>query len=519
MKLNRGVGFFSAIFVFAGLIFIFFSSIQTPASHERVWPSSEWLTSSPESQGMSSAKLDAMTRWVEDNGVKIDSVLVTRHGYIVYEMYFNPSYGVNSTHLLHSVSKSVTSAIVGVAVDRGLIHLDDKVLDYFPEMTIQNRGQWKEEITIKDLLTMTAGLQWDEWSTSYDSPLNDLYKMRTSINPYQYLLDKPMEAMPGEKWVYNTGISDLLTEIVKRATGSNFLDYGVQNIFSPLKISRCFWETDYYGRYLGGSTLSLTTRDMAKFGYLFLNNGTWDGKTILSPGWVSESLRPVACPNISSGYGYQWWSYPELGVYYASGRHEQGIYISPELDLVVAITGSVSDDSASVYSPNNMLLNRYILPACRDFSPKTLTYSKNNITLTYPAGTVIREVENGSIHEVLTFISNECKIIVFGNLPNFENELRQEEILFLFKELKLNENQSDYFFGNLASIDSSDRKVMVQSFNATISGTRVEAINGYWYCDETHRHFILMYVKIDEILGEKQMINGFKSFLANIICH
>lgn len=100
-----------------------------------------------------------MTSWVEDSGVEVNSVLVIRHGFMVYERYFNPSYGVNSTHILYSVSKSFTSAIVGVAINRGLIHLDDKVLDYFPEMTIQNRDPWKEEMTIRDLLTMTAGLQ------------------------------------------------------------------------------------------------------------------------------------------------------------------------------------------------------------------------------------------------------------------------------------------------------------------------------------------------------------------------
>jgi len=258
---------------------------------------------------------------------------------------------------------------------------------------------------------------------------------------------------------------------------------------------------------------------MAKFGYLYLNNGTWNGDTMLSSQWVWESLSPVASPNTGSGYGYQWWSFPELGVYYASGRHEQSIYTSPELDLVIAITGSVPDEKASIYSPDNTLLNRYILPACKDFSLKTLTYSKNNISLTYPAGTVIREVENRSICEVMSFVANECKILVFGKLPNFENELRQEEILPIFKDMKLNENLSNYTFGNLTSIDFSDGKVMLQPFIATISESRVEGVNGYWYCTETHRHFFLIYVKIDEILGEKQIIDGFKSFLDNVICH
>lgn len=175
---------------------------------------------------MNSTKLNAMTEWVENSKVQIDSVLIIRHGYLIYESNFNPDYGVNTIHILHSVSKSFTSAIIGVAIDKGLISLDDKVVDFFPERTIQNLDSRKQAMTIEHLLTMTAGFQWDEWSWSYDDPRNDLHQMRSASDPYQFLLDKPMAAQPGEQWVYNTGCTDLLTEILRKATGSNILDYG-----------------------------------------------------------------------------------------------------------------------------------------------------------------------------------------------------------------------------------------------------------------------------------------------------
>ena len=489
--------------IVGGFSFLVFSK-ETPAHLARVWPIKDWATSTPGEQGMDPTKLDAMSRWVEDSGVDVDSVLIIRHGYIVYERYFNPKYGVNSTHVLHSVSKSFTSAIVGVAVDRGLIHLDDKVLDYFSEMTIQNRDPRKEAITVRDLLTMTTGLQWDEWSFDYESPLNDLSLMRASPNPYQYLLDRPMMARPGEKWVYNTGITDLLSEIVRMATGSDFLEYGVENIFQPLNITRYCWFTDEGGRYLGGSGLCLTTRDMAKFGYLYLNNGTWNGKAILSHKWVSESVRPISEPDPVEGYGYQWWSFPDLGVYYACGRHEQSIYVSPKMDLVVAITGNVTDEHAKLYSVDNTILNRYILPACASYSHTTLTYQRNNITVTYPAGAFIHESENGSMHQIIETSSNECNILSFGKIGTYETELSQEMIEVVFKNAKVAENQSDYVLGNLTS-SSGDHKATLQPFTLTVSGSPVEGVIGYWYCPKTGRHFFMLHLMIDEKLGEERV--------------
>lgn len=506
------------ILVVGGFSILVFSK-DRPAPLARVWPIKNWTPSTLEEQGMDTTKLDAMTSWVVDSGVDVDSVLIVRHGYMVYERYFNPKYGVNSTHVLQSVSKSFTSAIVGVAVDRGLIHLDDKVLDYFPELTIQNRDPWKDAMTVRDLLTMTGGLQWDEWSMSYENPMNDLSLMRMSPNPYQYLLDRPMVDKPGEKWVYNTGITNLLSDIVRRATGSDFLEYGVENIFQPLNITRYCWFTDEGGTLPGREWALPDHEGHGEVRLPLPQQRHLEREAILSHKWVSESVRPISEPDPGEGYGYQWWSFPDLGVYYACGRHEQSIYVSPKMDLVVAITGNVTDGHAKLYSVDNTILNRYVLPACANYSHTTLTYQRNNITVTYPAGAFIHESENGSMHQIIETSSNEYNILSFGKIATHETELSQEMIEVVFKTAKVAENQSDYVLGNLTSTSSGDHKATLQPFTLTVSGSPVEGVIGYWYCPETGRHFFMLHLMIDEKLVEERVKDDFEHYFVNLTCH
>ncbi|TLM99908.1 serine hydrolase, partial [bacterium] len=363
-----------------------------------------------------------------------DSVLIIRHGHLIYERYFNPNYGVNSIHILHSVSKSFTSAIIGVAIDKGLISLDDKVVSFFPDRAIENLDSRKRAMTVEHLLTMTAGFQWDEWSWSYDDPRNDLNQMRSAPDPYKFLLDKPMAAQPGEQWAYNTGCTDLLTEILRRATGSNILDYGREYLFDPLDIDDVTWYKDDRGNYLGGSGLALTPRDMAKFGYLFLNNGTWNGEEVLNSNWVARSTSPhIRGTGIElglykgQGYGYLWWSLPEIGVYYAGGRHEQSIYVVQDLDLIVVMTGSVPDNLSGIFPVDSYLLLRYILPACGYNDTRMLECTNNNLTLNYPAGMYLRYAGNASFHQIIGIYSPEILILNWGSLQEAEAELNTDE--------------------------------------------------------------------------------------------
>lgn len=468
-----------------------------------------------------------MTEWVENSKVQIDSVLIIRHGYLIYESNFNPDYGVNTIHILHSVSKSFTSAIIGVAIDKGLISLDDKVVDFFPERTIQNLDSRKQAMTIEHLLTMTAGFQWDEWSWSYDDPRNDLHQMRSASDPYQFLLDKPMAAQPGEQWVYNTGCTDLLTEILRKATGSNILDYGREYLFEPLNISNVTWLKDDRGNYMGGSGLGLTPRDMAKFGYLFLHNGTWNGERVLSSNWVAESTSPLIQDNgFGTGYGYMWWCLPDIGAYYASGRQEQSIYVVQDLDLVVVMTGSVPDNYS--FPVNSHLFLRYILPACGDYAPRILTYSNNNITLNYPAGMSLRYTENlgnTSFHQIVGIYSPKILSLNWGSRQGADAELNLNETLMIFEgilnsiHLSAGDVVTVESVGDVATIKNDGHNATIQPFAIKVSGISYEGINCYWFCTETHRHFLLTYIRPEGSLGPEGVREGLQGYLDAIVCH
>ncbi|MFX1476429.1 MAG: serine hydrolase domain-containing protein, partial [Promethearchaeota archaeon] len=154
------------------------------------WPTTGWRTSTPEMQGMNSSRLQEMKDYLEAQALDLHSVLVTRNGYIVYEDYPSPDYDVDDIHILHSVTKSFTSCLIGIAIDEGYIgSIYDTVLSYFPDRTIQNLNAYKQAMTIRHLLTMTAGYNWDEWTYPYTDPRNDLHQMIVSGDCTQFMLD------------------------------------------------------------------------------------------------------------------------------------------------------------------------------------------------------------------------------------------------------------------------------------------------------------------------------------------
>lgn len=334
------------------------------------WPTIDWLESTPKEQGMSSKRLDQMKEFIIDQQVDkyLDSVLVIRNGYLVLEMYPSsydygftkiPKYNQNMTHILHSVTKSFTSALIGIAIQQGLIdNITQKVVDFFPGRTIENLDSRKQNMTLEHLLTMTTGFEWDEWSYPYTDSRNILIQMINSGNAVQFMLNRPMASNPGEDWVYCTGASHLLSAIIKQVTGYNALNFARDFLFGPLGIISAIWSTDSQGINYGGSELRLTPRDMAKFGFLFLNNGTWDGQQIVLADWVTNSTKPHFNFNF---YGYQWWLNPLAGLYHASGVYGQEIFVVPNHNLVVVFTGDFKNEN-----PENQLLFNYILPAVTD---------------------------------------------------------------------------------------------------------------------------------------------------------
>ena len=322
------------------------------------WPTEGWRNATPEDLSMDSSRLQGLVDYVEENDYPIHSVVVIKNGYIVLEDYFGSHFDVNSTHLLYSVTKSFTSALIGIAIDQGYIdNVSQLLLPFFPEYTITNVDDRRELITIEHLLTMRSGMAWDESSAPYSSPENDVYHLYRG-DGVNHSLNLDMVANPGDVFHYNTGASHLLSAIVQVATGMTTLEFARENLFDPLGISPAYWGRDLAGWYTGGFDLRISARNMAKFGWLFLNNGTWDGQQIISEEWVRTSTSTITELANYEGYGYQWWTMPELGIYFAAGLYGQYIYVIPEHDIVVVFNSGII---VGAYPHMNLVLN-YILP-------------------------------------------------------------------------------------------------------------------------------------------------------------
>jgi len=195
----------------------------------------DWQTSTPEEQGMDSAKLEEMMEFIKEQGLDIDSVVVVRSGYIVLDEYPNREYGREYVHPLYSVKKSVFSALIGIAIQEGFSEsVDQKVEDFFPERTIVNLDSQKQNMTLEHLLTMTSGLEWDERTYPYGDPRNNWTAALRRDDPALFALDRPMANGPGVEWVYNTGGSYLLSVIITKTTG-----YGYQRWILPQRGVYC----------------------------------------------------------------------------------------------------------------------------------------------------------------------------------------------------------------------------------------------------------------------------------------
>lgn len=248
------------------------------------FPTDEWRTCAPEEQGMNSTLLNEMLPYIDSNNWPIDSFIIDRGGYIVYEKYPNLEFAMNDYHTLQSVTKSFTSALVGIAIQKGLIpSIDATILDLFSSRNVTNVDERKEYMSVKHLLTMTAGVEWDEWSYPYnDTVHNSLAAMVTSDDAVDFFLNLPMVAEPGEEWVYNGGAAILLGVLIEEKSNMTLMDFAQEYLFDPIGISGGVWLRTWNGIFEAGGGLYLKPRDMARFGYLFLNGGAWDGEQVIS---------------------------------------------------------------------------------------------------------------------------------------------------------------------------------------------------------------------------------------------
>jgi len=312
------------------------------------FPDTDWTATTPEDQSMNSAILDEMMQFIEDSGAPIRGLVVTRNGYIVKE-YYSSYYTVNSTHHIFSCTKSFTSTLVGIAIKEGFLdNVSQRVLDFFPEMTIENMDSRKGNMTIEHVLTMTTGLDWNEHNISYNDPSNMYYQMFTSGNPIQFFLDLPTMYDPGTHWVYTTGASHLLSAIIQKATNMSTRNFAEEYLFGPLNMTIGGWNIDPQGINNGGTQLYVSARTMAKLGLLYLNNGTWNGQEILSEDYVNQASSPLVGIDAGRAYGYQWWIDTTLDIFSARGSEGQYIFVAPEYNLVVAMTARADEPGEDV---------------------------------------------------------------------------------------------------------------------------------------------------------------------------
>jgi CubicO group peptidase (beta-lactamase class C family) len=334
------------------------------------WPTEEWRTCTPEEVGMDSEKLDELNDDIQlllELHIDVHSVVVVKNGYIIAEQYYSGDYGIDSLHRIHSCTKSITSALLGIAIEQGYISNENTLMtSYFPEYEIENMTSEKQQITLKHLLTMSAGLEWYEVEYLYSDERNTYRQWISSDDKVKFVLDRPTITSPGEEYSYNTGISHLLSAIIEKSTGTKTDSFALKNIFKPLGIKDYYWPIDNRGITYGGNGAKLKPRDLAKFGYLFLKNGMWDGNQIVPENWVETSqqkhINRKYIPNYY--YGYHWWV-SNQNSYSAVGYAGQWLIIIPENDLVVVFNNQFTDgDDLQMRTPER-LLNNYIIPAIK----------------------------------------------------------------------------------------------------------------------------------------------------------
>ncbi len=331
----------------------------------------QWKISSPAEQGLDSGKLAELVDLIREGQryPRIQSLLVVRHGCLVVEEYFN-NWNRERLHILQSVTKSFTSALIGIAIARGDIKgVDEKIIDFFPDMKdIAHMDERKASIRLKDLLTMRSGVDYHE--NGQDSPHHRLNRTPTGWD--KFYLDRPMAGEPGKNFNYDSGGVILLSAILKSRTGMHADVYAEQTLFKSLGIEKKFWVKNQEGHPHTGGGLALRTRDMARFGLLYLNKGKWEGEQVVPEDWIRESFEMhVDFGNTGQdivGYGYLWWIQRpdpqgdgQQYIYAARGAKGQYIFIVPEHDMVVAVNADTQSEEQKrrIFE----FLYGYILPA------------------------------------------------------------------------------------------------------------------------------------------------------------
>jgi len=332
----------------------------------------DFIVSTPTEQGLNSQIIDELIENFRKGETVPNrhSLLIVKEGDLVVEEYFN-DHSADQLHMLQSVTKSFTSAAIGIAIEKGFIKsVDDKVLNFFPDMKdIKNLDNKKRAMTLKDILTMRTGTDYHERGPG--SPHYQLNALKEGWDTFY--LSRPMVCEPGIRFQYDSGGVILLSAILKNTAGQHADVFLEEHLFKPLGIEQKTWYRNSEGHPHTGGGLYLRPRDMAKFGQLYLQNGKWNGKQIVPEWWVKESFTKKhdfggVGRGHETGYGYLWWiQEPEPRqqedhmVYSARGAFGQYIFIIPDHEMVVVVTADTKGRPAE--HPIDFIYS-HVLPAC-----------------------------------------------------------------------------------------------------------------------------------------------------------
>jgi CubicO group peptidase (beta-lactamase class C family) len=307
--------------------------------------------------GAVSRFLDAVER---APGVELHSLVIVRHGAVAVEGWWAP-YEADDPHLLYSLSKSVASTAVALAVEEGLFGLDDFAVDFFPELAAETAHPRTRGMRIRDLLAMSSGHRQEMWLASLAVDPHDVVRGFFQLPP---------EEEPGSIFAYNQPCTITLAAIVQRVSGQTLVEYLRPRLLDPLGIGPVGWLSDGAGRQLGSSGLHMTTEDIAKFGLLYLGRGEWEGERLLSKRWVNEATTARIGtesqhddPDWRLGYGFQFWM--ARHGYRGDGMYGQFCLVLPEHDTVIAITGQTTETQALLDTVWEFLLPGFGEPSTR----------------------------------------------------------------------------------------------------------------------------------------------------------
>lgn len=344
-----------------------------------------WTIARPEDAGLDGARLCAIAARLKATDANVHGVVVVRGGKLVFEQYFagydapwggsegKHEFDATTKHDMRSVTKSVVSLLLGIALDRKLIpSLDEPVVKFFPEYSELRTPDW-EKITLRHLVKMSSGLQWNE-NLPWD-PKNDEWHLVHDADPLRYVFQKPFAFPPDTVWTYNGGGTDLLGKVVERSSGMAIDAFAREALFEPLGITD--WKLMNYrnGKLATAAGLRLRPRDAAKIGHLVLNKGSWNGRRIVSAEWIAESIKPrFQAIGMAGGlfyYGYQWWmgrtlaGDGEITWVAGMGLGGQRLFIVPDLDLVVMVTQGLYLSGRQGHAALDVLYD-FVVPAVRD---------------------------------------------------------------------------------------------------------------------------------------------------------